>query len=459
MDPRLALLDPGAPGKIVICASGGAASFSVTASPAIGTLLGGGSFSVADGACATAWTANENDLTVSTITVTQTSGGFGYIEATAAPPTGLPYMSLDQSTQTVAWKTNSDHGGSATFFQNVTPPPPATPKKVVLCKEGPAGTYSFTVSASGGTGADIFPSGTSVTIAAGECKDVWTTNLVPPPDLGTTVTITEDGTAALDSIVQALDYAPPSVITGTRTVASVVNFYHGAVVTYFNTPLVSATCTSITATKGIAITPVQMSASGGAGGPYSFTASGLPSGLSLSSSGLLTGTPTVSGQFTYTIIATDNQGNTGSTSCAVTVNEIPPPPPTGSQGCTPGYWKAKQHWDSWAATGYTTTQLISSVFDVPATYTSKKGAPLASSTLVEGLGFQGGTTLSGKAEILLRAAIAGLLNSSNGNVDYFYTTSVLISSVNAALNSGDGAAMVSLAAKIDTQNNKGCPLN
>ncbi len=49
----------------------------------------------------------------------------------------------------------------------------------------------------------------------------------------------------------------------------------------------------INAMQGVAITPVTMTGSGGAGGPYTFTATGLPSGLSISSGGTISGTPTL----------------------------------------------------------------------------------------------------------------------------------------------------------------------
>lgn len=235
-DPRLALLDPGASGLIVICASGGAASFSASATPAVGTLLGGGSFSVADGACATAWTAAVGDYTTVEVVVTQTSANFGSIEATAVPPEGLPRMTVNQSTQTVAWFTNVAHGGSATFNQ-APPPSPPPPRKLVLCKEGPSGTFTFTVSATGGTGS-TFPNGNEFTIVAGECKDVWFDNSIDQPGLAldddTEVTVSEVGSAPLDSIRKALDYEPAVVITGTRSVTSRVNYFHGGVLTYYN---------------------------------------------------------------------------------------------------------------------------------------------------------------------------------------------------------------------------------
>jgi hypothetical protein len=38
-----------------------------------------------------------------------------------------------------------------------------------------------------------------------------------------------------------------------------------------------------------------VTASGGAGGPYTFTATGLPAGLSISTGGTISGTPTTAG--------------------------------------------------------------------------------------------------------------------------------------------------------------------
>ena len=73
-------------------------------------------------------------------------------------------------------------------------------------------------------------------------------------------------------------------------------------------PGVSAACVSITAVQGTAITPVTMTGSGGAGGPYTFTATGLPAGLSISTSGTISGTPTVNGTFSYTVTVTDSPG-------------------------------------------------------------------------------------------------------------------------------------------------------
>ncbi len=81
----------------------------------------------------------------------------------------------------------------------------------------------------------------------------------------------------------------------------------------------TASCVAITAVRGVAITPVTMTGSGGCGGPYTFSASGLPAGVTMSSSGMISGTPTVSGNVNYTVTVTDNCGNTGTVNCSVTV--------------------------------------------------------------------------------------------------------------------------------------------
>lgn len=58
----------------------------------------------------------------------------------------------------------------------------------------------------------------------------------------------------------------------------------------------------------------------GGTGPYSFTSTGtLPTGLSLSSGGTLSGTPTAGGSFTFTVHGTDSGGNTGQRTYTVNI--------------------------------------------------------------------------------------------------------------------------------------------
>ncbi|MEV5720565.1 putative Ig domain-containing protein [Amycolatopsis mediterranei] len=74
-------------------------------------------------------------------------------------------------------------------------------------------------------------------------------------------------------------------------------------------------------------TSLQLSASGGSGG-YTWTATGLPAGLSISTSGLISGTPATAGTYSVTATAKDSAGATGSTTFTWTIN------PTGGGGCS-----------------------------------------------------------------------------------------------------------------------------
>ncbi|GLQ86469.1 putative Ig domain-containing protein [Dyella flagellata] len=82
------------------------------------------------------------------------------------------------------------------------------------------------------------------------------------------------------------------------------------------------TLTPATLTSGMVSTSysAQLSARGGIG-PYSFsvTSGALPAGLSLSSSGALTGTPTAAGAFNITVTATDANSFTGSQAYTLTI--------------------------------------------------------------------------------------------------------------------------------------------
>jgi hypothetical protein len=125
--------------------------------------------------------------------------------------------------------------------------------------------------------------------------------------------------------------------------------------------------------------------------------------------------------------------------------------PVGDQGCTPGYWK--NHTDSWPPTGYSTTQTVVSVFPESYRYPDQ-----AFSTLLQALGFAGGPGNDGAAEILLRAGVAALLNASHPDVDYPRTAADVLTAVNTALTQNRDA-MLALAAALDADNNRGCPLN
>ncbi len=81
-----------------------------------------------------------------------------------------------------------------------------------------------------------------------------------------------------------------------------------------------APATLTDATAGSAYTPVSLVASGGIG-PYTFSLSAgpLPNGMSLTTAGVLSGTPTQSGTFPITVQAQDANGQTGTQSYSLQV--------------------------------------------------------------------------------------------------------------------------------------------
>jgi hypothetical protein len=128
------------------------------------------------------------------------------------------------------------------------------------------------------------------------------------------------------------------------------------------------------------------------------------------------------------------------------------PTPTLDEGCTPGFWK--NHRAAWAATGYSPSQTTVSVFSAASGFPS-----LASKTLLQSLQGGGGSGTVGAAKILLRAAVAALLNAAHPNLDYPRTPANVISAVNAALASNSRSTMLTLATALDNDNQLGCRLN
>jgi hypothetical protein len=136
-----------------------------------------------------------------------------------------------------------------------------------------------------------------------------------------------------------------------------------------------------------------------------------------------------------------------------TPTPAPTPPPTNTPtntpiptpvACTAGYWKQPHHLDSW--TGFTPDQTLESVFDVPDAF------GLDNTTLLAALEFQG-------AEILLRQAVAALLDAAHPAVDYPLSVDQVRAEVDAALATGDRSTILALASRLDGLNGQGCPLS
>lgn len=116
----------------------------------------------------------------------------------------------------------------------------------------------------------------------------------------------------------------------------------------------------------------------------------------------------------------------------------------GSEGCTPGYWKQEQHFDSWS--GYKPTDKFQTVFG-----NSVFGS---SATLLDVL-WQGG----GGVNALGRHAVASLLNTASHDVDTLWTDpQAVINAFNNAVKTG-GSAIETAKNIFAAANERGCPLN
>lgn len=120
----------------------------------------------------------------------------------------------------------------------------------------------------------------------------------------------------------------------------------------------------------------------------------------------------------------------------------PPPPPEGGQGCTPGYWKQSQHYDSYPAP-YTYDTQFSAVFE----------NAFPGMTLQQVM-----STGGGGLEALGRHTVAALLNAASSGVSYDFTVADVIAGFN---NTFPGSKN-----QYNTQkdifagfNEQGCPLN
>jgi hypothetical protein len=97
-----------------------------------------------------------------------------------------------------------------------------------------------------------------------------------------------------------------------------------------------------TGTVGTAVS-LQLAATGGTP-PYTWSATGLPAGLSVSSAGLISGTPSTAGSSTVTTTVTDSAGKTGSASFTWTITQPGQCSAPGQKIANPGFESGAASW-------------------------------------------------------------------------------------------------------------------
>jgi hypothetical protein len=119
------------------------------------------------------------------------------------------------------------------------------------------------------------------------------------------------------------------------------------------------------------------------------------------------------------------------------------PPPAPFQGCTPGYWRQDQHFDSWVPTGFAPGDDFETVFGVNASFDPD--------SLLNAVWLGGGGE-----NALARHAVAALLNAAHPDVNYQFTIAEIIAGVQNAYATGN---FEPFKTQLDFANNAGCPLN
>ena len=152
---------------------------------------------------------------------------------------------------------------------------------------------------------------------------------------------------------------------------------------------------------------------------------------------------------TITTVYSVNGLNTTITRTASCSVDIVQPP--GGEGCTPGYWKQPQHFDSWV--GFTQDQFFDAVFGVDVTIRVDAKTEDPNATLLEALDANGGGI-----NALARHAVAALLNASNPDVDSDFTTAQVIALVQDAVAPG-GITIEEAHQLLAAANEQGCPLS
>lgn len=131
---------------------------------------------------------------------------------------------------------------------------------------------------------------------------------------------------------------------------------------------------------------------------------------------------------------------------------------SGYEGCTARYWR--ENLIKWELTGYYPDFDDSKGDTVGEIFSGASRFPdFAEASLQDALEFPGGDAARGAAQILLREAVAALLNAAHPHVNYPRLEEDIIADVDTALASPDFVDMLNLAQALDEDNNLGCPWN
>ena len=256
--------------------------------------------------------------------VTQSYSFQVYSQLSLTGPSSLPNGILNQ---TYSGAQAQASGGSGNVVWSAIGLPPGLSIDTLGRINGTpsvAGSFYLSIAASDPSSNQTASRAFTVTIAPG----VLTVGPAPtlatvPVGTGVSATLTATGGQApytwtpSGALPPGVQLSSTGLLTGTATVAG--NYIFSATVSDSQSPAVTSQVNLSLGVLGLTTSPslpaasttstyaVTLSASGGTG-PYTFAATGLPSGLALGASGLLAGQPKSSGTYNFTVTVTDATG-------------------------------------------------------------------------------------------------------------------------------------------------------
>ena len=206
-----------------------------------------------------------------------------------------------------------------------------------------AGTYTFVVQASNALGS---VNSNSVIVTIGQAPTAFSAKTPPTSAVAGTAypsyTFVADGTpaptynVASGTLPPGMTLSAAGVLSGTPTAGGTYTFtvrasnFAGSVVTSSISVTVSQAPTAFsaqtpTATRTVStVYPSYTFVANGTPAPtYSIASGSLPPGLTLSAAGVLSGTPTVTGTYIFTVQASNALGSLNSNSITITIGQAP----------------------------------------------------------------------------------------------------------------------------------------
>ncbi len=253
---------------------------------------------------------------------------------------------------------------------------------------------------------------------------VW----LPASNPSTGVTI--DGAAVVSTYGGAI-YAPNATVSMGNgsgvsvgmVVAKIVHISGGGTATFgVAPPVILAPTTLPDWTVGRPYPSRTFSGSGGYPA-YTWSAAGLPAGLSLSSDGTLSGTPTAAGSASTTVTLTDSRGNVTTTSYTYTINAVPNVTtaslPSASQGVAYSATVAATGGTgspTWSATGLPAGLAINASTGVISGTTATKATASVTVTVTDTAGATDSQALSLAVNVVPFTVTNVMLAPGNGQV-------------------------------------------